>query len=130
MTREHFANRIRQTLNQGTRDLPSSIALRLEKSRRYALAHQKQEVAQHALATPGHHFHWPSGSHQHTWPRHILSVLALLVGMWIAFYWHSDQYIRQIEELDSALLADDLPPEAFLDTGFFKWLQKNNSSEE
>jgi hypothetical protein len=29
--------------------------------------------------------------------------------MWISFYWHSVQYVTEIEEVDSALLTDDLP---------------------
>ncbi len=49
--------------------------------------------------------------------------------MWISFYWHSVQYVTELEEVDSALLADDLPPEAFLDNDFFEWL-KDDSSEE
>ena len=49
--------------------------------------------------------------------------------MWIAFYWHSVQYVTELEEVDSALLSDDLPPEAFLDNDFFEWL-KDDSSED
>ena len=61
--------------------------------------------------------------------RHILAVLALLLGMWISFYIDSINYVTQVEEVDSALLSDDLPPEAFLDKDFFQWL-KDDTSEE
>jgi len=56
-------------------------------------------------------------------------VAALLLGMWISFYWHSMEYVAELEEVDSALLTDDLPPDAFLDNDFFEWL-KDDSSEE
>ena len=43
-------------------------------------------------------------------------------------YWHSHQYVTEIGDVDSALLADELPPEAFLDNDFFEWLK--DSPEE
>ena len=61
--------------------------------------------------------------------RQILAVLALLLGMWISFYLDSVNYITALEEVDSALLADDLPPEAFLDNDFFEWLKDDTSAE-
>ena len=61
--------------------------------------------------------------------KQALAVLALLLGMWMSFYWHSIQYITEQEDVDSALLTDDLPPDAFLDNDFFEWL-KDDSSEE
>jgi len=33
------------------------------------------------------------------------------------------QQIDEIEELDSALLSDDLPIDAYLDSGFVAWLR-------
>ena len=61
--------------------------------------------------------------------KQVLAILALLLGMWISFYWHSVQYVSALEEIDSALLADDLPPEAFMDNDFLEWL-KDDTSEE
>jgi hypothetical protein len=61
--------------------------------------------------------------------KQILAVVALLLGMWISFYWHSVQYVTEIEEVDSALLTDDLPPDAFLDNDFFEWLVDDSSED-
>jgi hypothetical protein len=55
--------------------------------------------------------------------------MALLLGMWISFYLDSVQYITQLEEVDSALLSDDLPPEAFMDNDLFEWLQDDSSPD-
>ena len=75
----------------------------------------------------GHgHFHF-SSDNRHL--RQILAVLALLLGMWISFYIDSVTYVSAIEEVDSALLSDDLPPEAFLDSDFFEWLKDDTSAE-
>jgi len=61
--------------------------------------------------------------------RQILAILALLLGMWISFYMDSNNYVSELEEVDSALLSDDLPPEAFLDNDFFEWLKDDTSAE-
>ncbi|MBI2276874.1 MAG: DUF3619 family protein [Dechloromonas sp.] len=127
MNEERYAYRVRQALNQGLKDIPPSASRRLEAARHLALAKQKQAKPQLALAGGGRHV-FGSGSP----PRYFkqaLSVIALLLGMWLSFYWHSVQYVTELQDVDSALLADDLPPEAFLDNNFFEWL-KDDSSEE
>jgi hypothetical protein len=45
------------------------------------------------------------------------------------FLLDSVQYITELEEVDSALLSDDLPPEAFLDNDLFEWLQDDSSPD-
>lgn len=126
MTDDRFAYRVRQALNHGLQDISPASSRRLEAARHLALSRQKQAAAQFSLAAAGggtHHFGSP-----HPYLKQALAILALLLGMWFAFYWHSSQYITELEEVDSALLSDDLPPEAFLDQDFFEWL--NDSSEE
>jgi hypothetical protein len=128
MNEERYASRVRQALNHGLKDIPAASARRLEAARHLALSRQRQEVPQLALAgdQSRRHFHFMSES-RHL--RQILAVLALLFGMWISFYLDSVKYISAIEEVDSALLADDLPPEAFMDNDFFKWLKDDTSAE-
>ncbi|HJW25105.1 MAG TPA: DUF3619 family protein [Rhodocyclaceae bacterium] len=126
MTEDRFAYSVRQALNHGLSDMSPATSRRLEAARHLALARQKQAVPQLSLAVAGHGtIHFGAAA---PYLKQALAILALLLGMWIAFYWHSHQYIAELEEVDSALLADDLPPEAFLDQGFFEWL--NDSSEE
>jgi hypothetical protein len=128
MNEERYASRVRQALNHGLKDIPPASARRLEAARHLALSRQRQEVPQLALAGNHgrRHFHFMSDN-RHL--RQILAVLALLFGMWISFYLDSMNYISAIEEVDSALLSDDLPPEAFLDNDFFKWLKDDTSAE-
>ena len=128
MNEERYASRVRQALNHGLKDIPPASARRLEAARHLALSRQKQEVSQLILAGKHSHgrFHFmPENRHL----RQILAVLALVLGMWISFYLDSVKYISDIEELDSALLSDDLPPEAFLDNDFFEWLKDDTSAE-
>ena len=128
MKEERYASRVRQALNHGLKDIPPASARRLEAARHLALSRQRQEVPELSLAGNHgrRHFHFMSDN-RHL--RQILAVLALLFGMWISFYLDSVNYISAIEEVDSALLSDDLPPEAFLDNDFFKWLKDDTSAE-
>jgi hypothetical protein len=128
MNEERYASRVRQALNHGLKDIPSASARRLEAARHLALSRQRQQVPVLALAGNHgrRHFHFMSDNRR---LRQILAVLALLFGMWISFYLDSVNYISAIEEVDSALLSDDLPPEAFLDNDFFKWLKDDTSAE-
>lgn len=128
MNQERYAYRVRQVLNHGLNDIPAATSRRLEAARHLALAKQKQTVRELALAGAGTLVSSASKAHI-PFLKQALAIVALLLGMWISFYWHSLQYVTELEEVDSALLADDLPPEAFLDNDFFEWL-KDDSSEE
>ena len=130
MNEERQAYRIRQALNHGLKDISPAASRRLEAARHLALSRQKQMVGELALSGTSRHLH---GSHHGApvaYTRQILAVAALLLGMWLSFYWHSVQYVNELEEVDSALLADDLPPEAFMDDDFFEWLKSDSSLDQ
>jgi hypothetical protein len=59
--------------------------------------------------------------------RQILVALALVVGVTSYAYWQADRSIAELEVIDSALLADDLPIAAFTDRGFDAWLKSSAS---
>ncbi|HQU79038.1 MAG TPA: DUF3619 family protein [Azonexus sp.] len=127
MNEERYASRVRQALNHGLKDIPPASARRLEAARHLALSRQKQSAPQMVLAgNKSSTFHFGSDNR---YLRQILAVLALLLGMWISFYMDSNKYITELQEVDSALLSDDLPPEAFLDNDFFQWLKDDTSAE-
>ena len=125
MNEAHFGNRIRQALNHGINDISPASARRLEAARHLALSRQKQTERELVVAGHGRGISIQEAGTPYS--RQILAIIALLVGMWLAFYWHSVQYITELEEVDSALLSDDLPPEAFLDNDLLKWLQQEDS---
>lgn len=127
MNEERYAFRVRQVLNHGLKEIPPATARRLEAARHLALARQKQTAP--ALALAGVGTSAPLTLPHIPYLRQILSIAALLLGVWLSFYWHSTQYLSEIEAVDSALLADALPPEAFMDNEFLEWL-KDDSSED
>lgn len=128
MNEERFAYRIRQGLNHGLRDISPSVSRRLEAARHHALEHQKQSARQSSLVSangaPMDHIDFRLGDRA----RQALAIGALLVGMLIAVYWQGHQYVDDLADVDSALLSDSMPPDAFLDKGFAAWL--NSSSED
>lgn len=123
------ASRIRQALNHSLKDVSPAASRRLEAARHVALSKQKVAQPQLAFAGLGNFVSTRIGT-EHPLMRQMLAILALLLGMWIAFYWHSTEYISEIEAVDSALLADDIPPEAFLDDDFLEWLKLDDSSPD
>jgi hypothetical protein len=130
MNPQRQAARLRQALNHGLPDISPSARRRLEAARHLALSRQKQEAPQLALAGVGNGLSWPiplrSGL-DFARAKPFFAIIALLAGMWLSFYWHSVQYVAEIEAVDSALLADDLPPEAFLDREFIEWLKDDSA---
>lgn len=127
MNEERYAYRVRQALNYGLQDISPAVSRRLDAARQLALSKQKQTAPQLIAAGIGN-FGFKADTDL-PYIKQALAIFALLLGMWISFYWHSTQYVSALEEVDSALLSDDLPPEAFLDNDFFEWL-KDDSPEE
>lgn len=129
MNEERQAYRIRQALNHGLQEISPISARRLEAARHLALSRQKQATRTLAIAGTD----WQALSSEEGTSgnglKQILAICALLFGMWLSFYWHSDQYITEVEAVDSALLTGDLPPDVLLDNEFLEWL-KDDTSEE
>ena len=55
----------------------------------------------------------------------MLAALALVVGLSSGMLWQADEQMNELEDVDSALLADDLPLDAYTDQGFAAWLDQN-----
>lgn len=116
----------RQTLDASCRDLSPEITARLSKGIQQALAHQKQ--------TSGwlHMFNGSTLSMVGVMrpARTVLALLAMVAGMMGSYYWNSYQNAEDNIDVDTALLSDELPMDAYTDQGFRAWLEHNNSSAE
>lgn len=126
MNEDIFARKIARELETTAKQLPLAIERRLEAMQRNALRHQKKDSSASSW-----HQHAGSVAALVTHPslnKRWLALLAVLTLIFCATYWHGHDYLREIEDIDSALLTDPLPPEAFLDQGFSQWL-KDSSAE-
>jgi Protein of unknown function (DUF3619) len=116
---------LRHLLNQGISVRPE-VGHRLEQAREQALARQRAELppvlawADNVIGDVG----WGGLA------LRVLLPLAMLVGSGAAIYtWQQNQRAAEVEEIDSLLLTDDLPIDAYLDRGFQNWLKKRAAEE-
>ena len=116
---------LRQLLNQGIGTGPR-VTARLQQAREQALARQRPEPApvlawaDNVVGDVG----WGGLA------LRVLLPLALLLGSGAVIYnWQQDQRAAELVEIDSMLLTDDLPIDAYLDRGFQTWLKKRAAEE-
>lgn len=124
MNSHDFQFRIRQHLNASARSVSPAVATRLHQARRKALESQKIPARGLSLASIG------GFVTEHLAPRSwsVLGMLLIVLAIVGSGVLGEVLHITDLEEVDSALLADDLPIDAYLDRGFDTWVQ-NNSPE-
>ena len=117
-----FGKKVRQILNGGS--LGAQVEARLQAVREQALARQSVGRAP-VLAWAGNVLGargWPAFA-----LYAVVSITVLAVGTLGVYSWQQSQRIAELEEIDSQLLTDDLPIDAYLDRGFQTWLKKQSA---
>jgi len=134
---QQFARQICRVLDLGTRSIEPVVAERLRAARERALQRQLVPAQARALSIAGAGGDAGAAVLQSGWLgsgwrtlRTLLPILALLLGVSLAYYWNGFAQESVNEEIDSALLAGDLPPSAYLDRGFQAWLEKYSPAGE
>lgn len=128
--RARFALRVAAGLSERTGALPHDIGERLRVAREQAVARARQtRLAQPAAARQ---LSMPSqgaltlGESPSVWQRFasVLPLMLLVLGLLVIQHLHEQAEIHAAAEVDAALLADDLPPEAYGDPGFVAFLKQ------
>lgn len=115
----------RDLLNQSSTELPKRVQDRLQQARLRALAAQKPEsrlswLRQWSLEGSGA---WSENTSSKIWGTFgAAPVIALFLGLAVIVNWQQDERIHDIAEVDSAILTDVVPPEAYNDDGFIRFL--------
>lgn len=124
MNEHQFARQVTGALDHTLTELPPAVLERLHAVRREALDQQRPHVAALSLAGVGRTVSdvWFSQR------RALLATCALLAALAVVNTWTDDAQISEQEEVDSALLADDLPIDAYLDHGFTRWLKPDTGT--
>ena len=136
MNEEKLIAVVRQHLNSGLRAISPLELKGLAESRQMALQRQKAPQTQQVMQLAGAH-----GVSYRAWGladigqafsrsrglRIFLAVFFLMTGMLLASIWKGHAEIAELVEVDSALLSEELPPDAFLDKGFAGWLSYSSS---
>jgi len=126
MNEPQFAARIRHLLNQGAH-LEPRVADRLKVARELALSRQLAErapVLVWADNVLGNGWGWGSLS-----ARVVLPVVMLAVAVFGIYRWQENQRLAEVVEIDTQLLTDDLPIDAYLDRGFQNFLKKRAAEQ-
>ena len=128
MNELQFANRIRQALNKRTAQLSPVATERLRAAREQALSRQKVAQPEQAVALAGH-----APRIERNWTgfslRWLLPAAVLVLGLSVIFVWQKSFRVTEVEDVDSRLLTDDLPIDAYLDKGFQAWLKKRAAEQ-
>lgn len=126
-----FALRVASRLAEQADALPHDLSERLRVAREQAVARARQvrhaEAAPAAVpvqVSPGGSValgQAPSG-----WVRlaSVLPLMVLVLGLLLIQHLHDQAEIHAAADVDAALLADDLPPEAYGDPGFVEFLRQ------
>ena len=124
-----FALRVASRLSEQSDKLPHDLSERLRVARKQAVARARQlRLAQPATA-PAFQVSQGSialGQPTSGWLRlaSVLPLMLLVLGLVLIQHLHEQAEIHAAAEVDAALLADDLPPEAYGDPGFVAFLKQ------
>ena len=124
-----FALRVTSRLSEQSQKLPHDLSERLRVAREQAVVRARElrlaqpagilglQVSQGSIAL---------GSSPSGWLRlgSVLPLLVLVLGLVLIQHLHEQAEINAAVEVDAALLADDLPPEAYGDAGFVAFLRQ------
>jgi hypothetical protein len=127
---DHWGQYFSGQLNLATPGLPHDITERLRVARQLALA-QRKPLMQSRLAKNAHtnndgSLTAPADEGLNLWSilASALPLLALVVGLMTIQWVQQDNVTSEIAAIDSALLTDELPPDAYTDAGFAQFLKQ------
>ena len=121
-----FALRVAARLSDHTQDIGADIGERLRISRERALDRARQlRVSQAAESRSGLTAAGAAILGGGWWMKlgAVVPLVALLAGLVLIQQSHLDEQISAAAEIDAALLADDVPPDAYSDPGFVEFLK-------
>ncbi len=131
-----LGKRIAKMLDDNT-DLSYEVTERLRAARTRALSLRR--IAQPQLQT-AQEIQTQNGSALLKFPSQILlflqtfgsiiPLLGLVAGLVLIHEFHNDQSALELAEIDSALLIDDLPPNAYTDSSFLDYLKYEVNSPQ
>lgn len=123
-----FALRVASRLHERARDVEPDIAERLRVAREQALGRARElrtaeRQAAGGVSAAGNSVVLGGGSSWWVRIASVAPIVALVVGLMLIDQWQTQSQIEAAAEVDSALLADDLPPDAYSDPGFAEFLK-------
>lgn len=124
MNEQEFGHKLAVHLSAATREIDGELADRLRSAREEALR------ASSRAGRPGRFF-GGKPRFRLMFPavlRPAVLVFAVLATVLAGDYWVTWSRVNSLQEVDTALLIDDLPIDAYLDADFKAWLQQDSQS--
>ncbi len=125
-----FAYKVRAVLDEEVDALPENARNRLQAARQKAIALKKPETVAYVVA-PAPRFAGIIPTQFRDAPNWLIRVgiviplLLLVLGSVGIYYYEQERSIDDLADLDAAVLADELPINAYLDHGFNSYLNKH-----
>lgn len=123
MNEQEIGRKIKGYLDSGVAELKPGTVFGLRRAREFALSRLGELEHAPELSLAGAGWGLFSGRRLFAPVRIVIGVLLFAGGVVAYQYWQSAQQATDIEETDAALLASDLPIDAYLDQGFQAWLK-------
>ena len=125
MNEHEIAKKITTYLDRGATELKAGTAFKLQRARQQALSRLSEPRHAPELALAGAGGGTLGGRRFFADARLWIGAVLLVGGVLSYQYWQAAQQARDIEETDVAILASELPIEAYLDRGFQAWLKRS-----
>lgn len=125
MNEDDLARRIVARLDRNVGELPAPTIRKLQAARMAALAHFRGDAPQdrsRAFALPG----WGSG--RSLTMRLVLPMAIVIASITGLLFWQMSP--PHEDELDTGLLAGELPIHAYIDPGFDTWLKHTSHTPQ
>jgi hypothetical protein len=133
---DQYAQHITARLTHGNNELPHDISERLRAARVQAVEKHKWVLSQSAADAYAHGHSSiliasHSSHHSNWWGRlgAVGLLLTLILGLLTIDIIKDETGARELAEIDSAILTDDLPPAAYIDAGFVQFLKTHGHQE-
>lgn len=136
VAQDHFARASATLLRDGSTALPSAIKNRLHVARMKALSVRKPEkvhLHKEVLATvTGNWSSQSRSSSKSIWETlgWVAPLVVLVFGLIGIAQWQDDSRINDMAQVDAALLTDDVPPDAYADSGFMAFLKNGSATDD
>jgi hypothetical protein len=122
---DELARRVVKALDRGAESLDAGTRERLATARRLALSRHRERPepvwglawAVNAISS--------RGTHRQHGTRYWLAACAFVLAIAGFAYWQATAPNGDFAEIDVNLLTDDLPINAYLDSGFDSWLKRS-----
>ncbi|WP_038167569.1 DUF3619 family protein [Thiomonas sp. FB-Cd] len=125
-----FGYQVAARLTEDTEHLPDEVVQRLKGIRHMVVDRQRarrQALARSPVLIHGHTATLGGPGESSSWRLRLgllLAIPTLLFGLYALQHYQQERFVRKIADIDTALLLDNLPPQAYVDPGFTNYLQQ------